>query len=164
MCALADMLLPVQKAALGVFTKITQLQQEDLWFELMDVLTGLLRPQQLEQVARSYCTSNAAVHRVTKGDTIHPMEPFSRASASFDLHHSASKCSIAAMDMRQSAVADVMRALAAGRQGSAILRDGGHDGQGGGHRGDAVHGACAQPAARRDAHAPGLHPGQVWTL
>lgn len=44
------MLLPIQKAALGVFTKITQLQQEALWFELMDVLTGLLRPQQLEQV------------------------------------------------------------------------------------------------------------------
>lgn len=81
LCALADMLLPVQKAALGVFTKITQLQQEDLWFEFMDVLTGLLRPQQLEQVARSYCTSNAAVHRATKGDTIDPMEPFSRASA-----------------------------------------------------------------------------------
>lgn len=46
----ADVLLPVQKAALSVFQKITALPQEDLWFELMDVLTGLLRPEQLEQV------------------------------------------------------------------------------------------------------------------
>ena len=47
---LADMLLPVQKAALGVFQKFTSLPREELWHELMDVLTGLLRPEQLEQV------------------------------------------------------------------------------------------------------------------
>lgn len=47
---LADVLLPVQKAALGVFQKFTSLPREELWHELMDVLTGLLRPEQLEQV------------------------------------------------------------------------------------------------------------------
>jgi hypothetical protein len=46
----ADVLLPVQKAALGVFQKFTSLPREELWHELMDVLTGLLRPEQLEQV------------------------------------------------------------------------------------------------------------------
>jgi hypothetical protein len=47
---LADVLLPVQKAALGVFQKFTSLPREELWHELMDALTGLLRPEQLEQV------------------------------------------------------------------------------------------------------------------
>ena len=51
LCALlADVLLPVQKAALGVFQKFTSLPREELWHELMDVLTGLLRPEQLDQV------------------------------------------------------------------------------------------------------------------